>query len=267
MIAALAFGILLAAAAAPAADGGPAYPLEPHKPIYAVHGYDWAHHADRLPAETKFQVSLKKRLFDSLPLTVAYSQKAFWQITDESGSRPFRETDHNPELFYELETAWLRQHQARLFVGFEHESNGQSALLSRSWNRGSLSAEWAPGAAGGPRLSLKRWERFTEPRKTSPTDATGDDNPAIESYLGRFELRLTAPLARDAAGSIRREFRLLLRKGVLDDTGTWLAEVFLQPPGFSRGTYVYAQAFYGYGESLIDYDRRVQSLGVGFAFR
>ncbi len=82
-----------------------------HKPNYALPA-TWSNTATHSEdSEFIFQISGKLRLFESglyvadeqeSGLYAAYTQKSFWRILDQEDSRPFRETNYNPELFYRL---------------------------------------------------------------------------------------------------------------------------------------------------------------------
>ncbi len=67
-----------------------------------------------------------------------YSQQSYWQLFTPQISRPFRFTDHEPEIMYvypttaQLPFGWRWRYSG---VGLVHQSNGQSNPLSRSWNR------------------------------------------------------------------------------------------------------------------------------------
>lgn len=59
----------------------------------------------RKQVETKFQISIKKELFDDLfikdlDLYFAYTQQSFWQLYDNQNSRPFRESNYEPSLYF-----------------------------------------------------------------------------------------------------------------------------------------------------------------------
>ena len=130
-------------------------------------------------------------------------------------------------------------------VGVSHQSNGRAGALSRSWNR--LYAAFV-FERGDLALGLKPWWRI-------PEDAATDDNPDIEDYLGHFEL-LGVYKHHD------HTFTALGRHNLDRDTPRGALQLDWSFPlhGRLRG---YLQLFNGYGESLIDYDHNVTSLGLG----
>src|SRR5437763_13415608 len=71
-------------------------------------------------------------------LWFAYSQLSYWQLFTPELSRPFRNTDHEPEVLYvaPIQSALPGEWRLRMGgLGIVHQSNGQSLPLSRSWNR------------------------------------------------------------------------------------------------------------------------------------
>jgi len=127
-------------------------------------------------------------------------------------------------------------------LSFTHESNGQAAPLSRSWNRaiGLLGLE-----RGDFALQMRIWTRLKE-------DPAKDDNPDITHYLGHGDLTLMLRWERNT-------FSLMMRGGKGAVQAGWVSRRWLGP---LRG---YVQLFSGYGESLIDYNWRQKTLGIGVA--
>ncbi len=106
--------------------------------------------------EAKFQLSLRTKLaqdvgLDGADIWAAFTQQAMWQIWNGTDSKPFRNSDYEPELIYVVPTpAGLRKlpfdWQWRYTqLGVAHQSNGQSDPLSRSWNRVNLAAGFERG--------------------------------------------------------------------------------------------------------------------------
>lgn len=218
---------------------------------------DWAD--DLRKEEAEFQISLKVPLnYDDLlvegdGLYFGITLKSFWQVYAQSISRPFRETNYRPELFYIAPTDWHPMDgQTWLGFGVEHESNGQRQDLSRSWNRVYTRMTFAKDNFA---VSLQPWWRIPEDKKTSANDPDGDDNPDIEDYMGHFEL----------SGAYKwndYEFSFLGRENFSTHKG--FAQLGMTFPiwGKVRG---YAQYSAGYGASLIDYNQNQQRFGLGVA--
>ncbi|NMH59102.1 phospholipase A [Alteromonas sp. MYP5] len=207
--------------------------------------------------ETKFQLSLKVPLntgplfIEGDGLYLGFTLEAWWQTYANNISKPFRETNYQPELFYIAPLPWqLMGGNTGFIVGVEHQSNGRGELFSRSWNRVYTHFLFEKENFA---LSLKPWVRLSEDEKTSPLDSDGDDNPDIEDYLGHFEL--TMVYRWDALElSLRGRQNQHTHKGAL--------EMGLTFPlwGKLRG---YATGFTGYGESLIDYNYKQTRIGFG----
>ncbi|NAX22855.1 phospholipase A [Vibrio sp. V39_P1S14PM300] len=218
---------------------------------------DWAD--DLRHAEAEFQISFKvplnyeDLLFDGDGLFFGMTLKSFWQVYAQDISRPFRETNYRPELFYFTPTAWSPMGgKTWLGFGIEHESNGQRQDLSRSWNRIYTNLTFSKDNFA---IALQPWWRIPEDSKDSPDDPDGDDNPDIEDYMGHFEL--TSAYKWD-----EYEFTFLGRENFATHKGFAQLGVTFPIWGKVRG---YAQYSTGYGASLIDYDQNQQRVGVGVA--
>ena len=204
--------------------------------------------------ELKYQFSFKQQIYDGL--FFAYTQKSFWRILDQEESRPFRETNYNPELFWRLLRpapswgAWGGD------LGIEHESNGNREPTSRSWNRVYL----APFVEYGRlRAELKLWRRLSEERKKTPEDTTGDENPDISDFFGYGELRLAYVNRWQHRAGLMTRWNFATDKGAVQlDYGV---------PTGTKNLFVYGQFWSGYGESLIDYNRSITRYGIGVLIR
>lgn len=210
--------------------------------------------------EAKFQISLKVPLnTDSLFIEgdgvyLGFTLEAWWQIYSSNISKPFRETNYQPEVFYFAPLNWQPfGGNTGFMVGVEHQSNGRSQLLSRSWNRvyGQFLFEKENFA-----FTLRPWVRLSEDEKQFEGDPKGDDNPDIEDFMGHFELGL-------AYKWDEVEFTYNGRQNF--STGKGAAEFGVVFPlyGKLKG---YATAFTGYGDSLIDYNYKQTRFGLGIAF-
>ena len=206
--------------------------------------------------EAKFQVSLKVKVLQGAfwnkgDLWLGFTQQSFWQVYNGKMSRPFRETNYEPELMFiyplNLTAGKFRIKMAGISVN--HQSNGKEELLSRSWNRLILitAFEWGDFA-----ITNKLWQRFTE-------KGDDDDNPSIEEYVGRTEFTI---------GYTRKKhiFSLVLRNNLNIKHNRGFAEFSWIYP--IKGTLkMMLQASHGYGDSLIDYNHKQTIIGVGAVFQ
>ncbi len=202
--------------------------------------------------EAKFQISFKfpvvKDLFgeNTGHLYAAYTNRSFWQVYNKN-SAPFRETNHQPELWLRFYNDWQFLGLRNIIndIGIVHQSNGRGGDLSRSWNR--IYARFI-FEKDNLAFSVQPWYRIKE-------DADNDDNPDIEDYLGNVEF-----LGAYKWGE--QQFGLMLRNNFDSDRNRGAAQIDWSFPlyGRLRG---YVQWFNGYGENLIDYNQNVNSIGVG----
>ncbi len=214
--------------------------------------------------EMKFQLSIKipmtrRPLFWNSRLYAAYTGLSFWQAYNSKFSSPFRETNHEPEIFLLIPQnrqifGWT--HRA-IVLGANHQSNGRTGTLSRSWNR--LYANFIFDRDNKV-VSLKPWYRIPEHEKTDPSDSSGDDNPDILDYMGYGEFAMFLKYPHSTFG-------LLLRNNFKEDNkgAVELSWSFPLARRFGSTLKGYIKYFNGYGESLIDYDARVNRLGIGVA--
>ena len=208
---------------------------------------------DLQPTEARFQLSLKTKvaqglLFGEGDLWFGYTQSSRWQLYNSRTSRPFRETVYEPEalLVFGPKAEVLGWDLRMASIGINHQSNGRSLPLSRSWNR-------VVAAFGFERenwlLSLRPWWRIGE-------DAETDDNPDIVDYLGRGDINLV-----HRRGD--HEFALLARHTLKPGAESRGALQFDWSFPLSRSLRGHVQLFEGYGESLIDYDWNQTTVGLG----
>ena len=196
--------------------------------------------------EMKFQLSFEVPLWTrllrrDLDLYFAYTQLAFFQAYNREYSSPFRETNYEPELGLnwapDVAVFGWRLRSARLALN--HQSNGRSQPLSRSWNRLLLQTR---AGRDDLALGLRLW---------LPLEDEPPDNPDIVDYLGFGELHAAYRPGRHRLGLMIRSPR---HPTVQLD---WSYPL-------SRTLELYLQYFNGYGESLLDYDHPVNRVGLGF---
>lgn len=209
--------------------------------------------------ESKLQVSLRAKLMTELllpgaDLWFAFSQRSMWQLWNDQDSAPFRNTDYQPELMYivPVADAWgdlPGEWQIRMLqFGIAHQSNGQADPLSRSWNKVYAGFAVDKGEFG---LNWRYNQRISE----SDDD---DDNPDLIDYIGSHEISANwLPGYATAQLVWRNDFSHLSR-------GSWQLDL-TYPVDSSKldGLRWHLQVFSGYGETLLDYNFRQNSMGIG----
>ena len=204
-------------------------------------------------AEVDFQLSLKVNLWrdilgQKMDLWFGYTQRSFWQLYNIEDSSPFRETNYEPELLLNVRTDYRIVGLKGSFInlGFNHQSNGQSDPLSRSWNRlvANVGFEKDPFY-----LLLKGWYPIPESSKKN-------DNSRIENYLGYGEIWAYYFLKKHRFGlMLRNNLNFHHNRGALQLE--WSFPILQRVSG-------YLQYYTGYGESLLDYNHSVNRIGIGF---
>jgi phospholipase A1 len=206
--------------------------------------------------EAKFQLSFKVKLWEDIlgkdmDLWFAYTQLSFWQVYNKTFSSPFRESNYEPELLLNFRTDYnLLGLRGRIInIGINHQSNGRGQLLSRSWNRIVANIGFERNNFN---LLLKAWYRLPESRHE-------DDNHEILKYMGYGELWGTYFWKNHRFGvMVRNNLRMNDNKGAIQFDWSF-------PFPFIKKDRVsgYIQYFNGYGESLLDYDKSINRIGVG----
>lgn len=208
--------------------------------------------------ETKFQLSFKTKAVENLfgdngDIWMGYTQSSRWQVYNTEQSRPFRETNYEPEVMLVFRNGYsLGGWRGRMAgVGINHQSNGRGDPLSRSWNRvifnvGLDRDNWA--------LMLRPWFRLS--------DGDDDDNPGMEDYIGRGDATLTHVRGR-------HEFSLMGRHSLRGGDRShgalqfdWGFPIHRDLPMRGR-----LQVFHGYGESMIDYNHKATYIGLGVSLQ
>lgn len=225
-------------------------PIEGYRPSYFLYGNP----------DSKLQVSFKVQLLERYRVYFAYSQLMFWELREDS--KPFRDLNFNPELFYR----YIRTEESNWHVdlGMEHESNGRGGDDSRSWNRTFVRYSFKIKGMEEPELYFDTKFWFAP---TSSFDVTNFD---IQRYRGFWEIYLTATNFLGGAFD-RHDLSFRLYPGGPSGTdplrgGQELTFRFVgafKPLALPMLT---LQLFNGYGENLLDYKRRRTIFRVGIGF-
>jgi phospholipase A1/A2 len=206
------------------------------------------------PTELVFQLSFKSKLWHRVlnapvDLWAGYTQRSYWQLYNGDISRPFRETNYEPELMLTtgLKQALLGGQLRMLGLSLNHQSNGRPLPLSRSWNRVILMAGW----------EYNNWTVMLRPWWRIPESAGNDDNPDIADFVGRMEAR--AQLQMTNQHSMAFSMRHSMRSGDRARGGFQLEYAWPLWSDLQGRVHL----FHGYGENLIDYNLRQTRLSVG----
>ena len=196
-------------------------------------------------AEIEFQVSIRYDFATNVfgyngIYSFAYTQKSFWQAY--ASSAYFRESNYNPEFFamFPVKTKYLKV----LRFTVSHESNGRGGAEERSWNYISETLFFQTGEFF---TKFKFWQRLHE---------SFDYNPELIDYMGHGEIEFIMPYKKHM-------LKLMLRSNF---SGNSAAEFSYSYPFFgSKDLFFYLKTFNGYGESLIDYNHKIEKIGFGFS--
>ena len=224
--------------------------------------------------ELKFQLSLKVKVAEQIgnlaDLWFGYTQQSNWQAFNGSNSRPFRETNYDPELILgfplRTEVSALGLTPRMINVGLVHQSSGQPDPFSRSWDRAYVQVgvdRDVDKERDRFAFLMRAWYRIPEPRGE-------DDNPDIQHYLGygdllffwrRGDINVSALLrnslqAQNNRGSLQLDWSVpITRISSLENVNVL--------PLIGRELRFYVQFFTGYGETLIDYNHYQTTIGIG----
>jgi outer membrane phospholipase A len=225
--------------------------LSTYNPIYAVLG-------NGTDTNAKLEISFKYQLFgregdpDGSWLNgfhFAYTQRMFWDLAADSA--PFRDVNYQPEFlyFYSLPKN-ERGDQLSVRGGYLHESNGRDGSASRGYNIVYIQpqldfpiGDWTISA--GPRLFKYVIDR--------------SNNPDIARYRGHQALSFSIGQENGFKLSTFSRINFGTGKGSIDaDLSYPLTRFWHDLP-----LYVVVQGFKGYGEDLLDYDRKQTRLRAG----
>jgi phospholipase A1 len=211
--------------------------------------------------EAQFQLSIKIPLYNNFlntnaDLFGAYTQNSYWQVYDTDHSSPFRETNYMPELFLEwqpntkLGDSTLQQFRFALI----HQSNGQDIGQSRSWNRTEL---FFLLQNSNINYGMHIWDRWDEDKKISSDATQGDDNVGLEDFIGnqRYFVKYKSDKINIMLVHQNDIFQYNINKG-----NTKLDITF---PSLNSNFDFFIRYFNGYGESLIDYDIKIERISFG----
>lgn len=203
--------------------------------------------------EMKYQFSFKVPVWKNAfhrptSLYLAYTQLSYWQAYNHKAF--FRETDYQPELFVanEINLHLLRSLYLNFInLGAVHQSNGFGNSLERSWNRIYLEAI----------SSSDHWMVSVKPWIIIHDSSLSSHNPNIANYLGYGQVTVAYKIWEQVLS-------LQAHSLIVNGSKRATAEFAWSFPitSYLNG---YVQVFSGYGQSLIEYNHRTNSAGIGIS--
>lgn len=229
--------------------------LAPNEPMYLVAGagdartarlqLSFEHGLFCRDGDAARQVSWLERVY------LGYTQTTLWDLS--SDSRPFRDNTFRPSVYWQHFELQDGTRPDFLRGGYEHESNGRADAQSRSLNVFFVQAGWVI-QHGEQRLTIAPKLRIPLSEST--------ENRDIDDFRGYVDLHVR--YGRDdgwlVAATIRRGNHGF---GSLQLEASYPLQMRAHP---RAGTFLYVQAFHGYGETLLDYNVKSDiQLRVGLA--
>ncbi len=176
-----------------------------------------------------------------------YTQRSWWQVYAESAF--FRESNYQPEFFVKIPTyKFLKNTPLKGFkISAIHQSNGRGGEYERSWNRVSLSTFFQ---YKNLITELETWYRLPD---------NIDYNPNLTNYIGDGQIKFMLPYEKHL-------FKLALRSNSsLKKGSVEFSYSYPLPVREENDLFLFVKTFNGYGESLIDYNHKVNKISIGVA--
>lgn len=228
--------------------------LSVYEPMYLIAGGEYGE-----DIKGRFQFSFKYRIFDQQSSLVkstpwlknfylAYTQTSLWNWSEDS--LPFEDTSYKPSFYFTLNKSpvydWLA-------FGYTHESNGQADETSRSMDALFIQPVWSLPLGDSSLIIFPKFLYYL---------TEGEFNKDLADYRGYVDLNLRYG-NEDSWG-----INTLIRQGELGRQSIQvdLTYPIRTPISIRTGGFLYLQYFQGYGESMLDYNRRtgpILRIGLG----
>ena len=224
-----------------------------YKDNYFALGTTLNHKPNEYNSDVKFQISFRQRLTKSvLPfhsyLFLSYSQKAMWNIFEES--LPFHDLNFNPGVGIQAPIFNKNRLIGSALIMLEHESNGRDGEASRSWNK--ISFAGSAFISRNLMVHAKTWIPIID----------GQQNKDILKYSGIFQTGAQ----------------------FISENKRWVADItFVKRQGWNMNfntiinvgfrirekdnQFLMLHFYDGYGENLLDYNKYHCRLRLGLLIR
>lgn len=233
-------------------------PYEDNYFLYSFSNRNFYNNKDMKKDEVKFKISVavpiwKGVIGDNSLLGFSYTQHSYFQLSNSEKSRPFRETNYEPQLFlgwktnYQLPFDWQL---SEVETGVNHLSNGRdndekkSLSINRAYVRTSFEKEnWL--------IDLKTYMPINQKE-----DKERRINGKITNYIGFFDLTVGYKLSNEQSIKVLSRYNWKTSRGAFEVSYHHKLSKYIS---------FYTQYYQGYGESLIDYDRNIKRFGIGLS--
>jgi phospholipase A1/A2 len=226
------------------------YTFSPYNSVYAGNTpNDESLKHDEIKYQLSFELPLWRNIFNyPTSLYFAYTQMSYWQAYNKYAF--FRSTDYEPEFYLQTD---LDKHMFGSWtfnivnIGLVHQSNGFGNSLERAWNRAYLLF-----AVSNPNwmVAFKPWIIFHD-------SLFEQQNPNMATYMGYEQIIVAYKYKQSVLSFETRNF--------LESGGRRSGNTLSLSFPLTKYLNGYVQVFSGYGQSLIEYNHRTNSVGVGFS--
>ncbi len=215
------------------------------------------------PDEIKYQFSfaipiLKEIYFKDYALALSYTQKSFFQLRNWKQSAPFRDTNYEPKLFLAISKKFNLPFGFKtedFEIGYHHASNGRfNTPKNRSINRLYAKANFSKSFEdkGNLFLETQLWWRIPE---TYATKELPDFNEDIIDFISFGDITLGYEYKKHQVKA-KAHYNIKSNKGGLELGYSYTINNYIR---------LYSQVFLGYGENLLDYNKKTYRFAAGLS--
>lgn len=218
--------------------------LDYYKDLYFIMGND-----------TKVQISLKYTMYNfnkQHNFYFGYSQYMFWDLFKYSS--PFREINYNPEFFYIFNKPFKYIDYVQISP-YEHKSNGRDGIETRGVDK----------YYGLIQLSTQTYFNFGLEYKLFGYYRIEKENQHIKEYMGDSEIKLFVNLLEEKGEYLTDKEEIYIKLFTTNIIKFHSYELGFKLRMVTEWTtpYFFINYYSGYGESLIDYNKKVKSWRAG----
>lgn len=246
--------------------------LEEHKENYVLfyQSLPPGIYAPNLNKEIKAQLSIKvplwkEAIFENGTLYFTYTQTIWFQFLNFAFSNPIRDSNYNPEIFYNyyFNADFLGGKFKYIRLGVNHLSNGVGGTKCFREKEQQTPEDFnmlCQSRSAGNRVILsinQEWlDRFGLILSVWPYVPKRRDNPDLAEYMGYGNLHL---YYEDKRNIVELNISPIFTNYSNYKGSIKLGYTFKITKHYG----LYLQYFYGYGDSLYEYNIKSQRIGVG----